>query len=79
MYIILTNNCPKNEYTAVNKRIWWYIRAKQRRGRMNISEILELNERVKDEGNRFPKKRYFFNEIQSDLGKHFIGIVALAG
>ena len=42
---------------------------------MNISEILDLNERAKEEGNRFPKKRYLFNEIQTDVGKHFIGIV----
>jgi hypothetical protein len=52
---------------AVNECIIWNIRAKQRRGDMNISEIVELNERAKEEGNRFPQKRYLFNEIQTDV------------
>ena len=42
---------------------------------MNISEMLELNERAKEEGKNFTKARYLFTEIQSELGKHFIGIV----
>ena len=46
---------------------------------MNISEMLELNERAKEEGKHFPKARYLFTEIQSELGKHFIGIVGPRG
>ena len=46
---------------------------------MNISEMLELNEKAKEEGKKFPKQRYLFNEIQSELGKHFIGIVGPRG
>lgn len=46
---------------------------------MNISEMLELNEKAKEEGKRFPKQRYLFNEIQSEPGKHFIGIVGPRG
>jgi len=46
---------------------------------MNISELLELNESAKVEGKQFPKVRYLFNEIRSELGKHFIGIVGPRG
>ena len=46
---------------------------------MNISEILELNERAKEEGKHYPKARYLFTDIQSELGKHFIGIVGPRG
>ena len=46
---------------------------------MNISEMLELNERAKEEGQHYPKARYLFSEIQSELGKHFIGIVGPRG
>lgn len=46
---------------------------------MNISEMLELDERAKEEGKQFPKVRYLFNEIQRELGKHFIGIVGPRG
>ena len=46
---------------------------------MNLSEMLELNERAKEEGNLFPKARYLFDEIQAELGKHFIGIVGPRG
>jgi len=46
---------------------------------MNISEILELNEKAKDEGKKFPRTRYLFSEIKSELGKHFIGIVGPRG
>ena len=48
-------------------------------GQMNLSEMLELNERAKEEGNLFPKVRYLFDEIQAELGKHFIGIVGPRG
>ena len=30
---------------------------------MNISEMLELNEKAKEEGKRFPTQRYLFNAI----------------
>jgi len=46
---------------------------------MNISELLELNESAKVEGKQFPRVRYLFNEIRSELGKHFIGIVGPRG
>ena len=46
---------------------------------MNISEILELNELAKEEGKKFPRTRYLFSEIRSELGKHFIGIVGPRG
>ena len=46
---------------------------------MNISEMLELNERAQEEGKLYPKARYLFTEIQSELGKHFIGIVGPRG
>ena len=46
---------------------------------MNISEMLEFNERAKEEGKHFPKTRQLFAEIQSELGKHFIGIVGPRG
>ena len=46
---------------------------------MNISEILELSERAKEEGKHYPKARYLFTDIQSELGKHFIGIVGPRG
>ncbi len=46
---------------------------------MNISEILELNERAKEEGKQYPRMRYLYDEIQSELGKHFIGVVGPRG
>ena len=46
---------------------------------MNISEMVELNERAQEEGKHFPKARDLFTEIQSELGKHFIGIVGPRG
>lgn len=49
------------------------------RNEMNIAEILELNEKAKDEGKKFPRTRYLFSEIKSEPGKHFIGIVGPRG
>jgi len=46
---------------------------------MNISEILELNERAKEDGKHYSKARYLYSEIQSEPGKHFIGIVGPRG
>jgi len=46
---------------------------------MNISKMLELNERAKEEGRHYPKARYLFTDLQSELGKHFIGIVGPRG
>ena len=46
---------------------------------MDISEILELNELAKQEAKQFPRTRYLFSEIRSELGKHFIGIVGPRG
>ena len=46
---------------------------------MNISEILELNERAREDGKNFPRTRQLFSRIQSELGRHFIGIVGPRG
>jgi predicted AAA+ superfamily ATPase len=46
---------------------------------MNISDILELNERAKEEGKQYPRVRYLYDDIQSELGKHFIGVVGPRG
>ena len=46
---------------------------------MDISELLELNERAKEDGKRFPRTRGLFNQVRSELGKHFIGIVGPRG
>ncbi len=46
---------------------------------MNISEILELNERAREDGKNFPRTRQLFSQIQSELGRHFIGIVGPRG
>ncbi|NVM23167.1 MAG: ATP-binding protein [Desulfobacterales bacterium] len=46
---------------------------------MNIAEILELNERAKEDGKNFPRTRQLFSRIQSEMGRHFIGIVGPRG
>jgi predicted AAA+ superfamily ATPase len=46
---------------------------------MDISELLELNERAREDGKRFPRARELFNQVRSELGKHFIGIVGPRG
>ena len=46
---------------------------------MNISEILELNERAREDGKNFPRTRQLFSQIQSEMGRHFIGIVGPRG
>ena len=46
---------------------------------MNIAEILELNERAKEDGKNFPRTRQLFSRIQSEVGRHFIGIVGPRG
>ena len=46
---------------------------------MNISEILELNERAREDGKNFPRARQLFSQIQSEPGRHFIGIVGPRG
>ena len=46
---------------------------------MNISEILELNERAREDGKSFPRTRQLFSQIQSEQGRHFIGIVGPRG
>ena len=42
---------------------------------MSISEILELNERAREDGKKFPRARHLLNEIQMEPGRHFTGIV----
>jgi len=46
---------------------------------MNIPEMLELNERAKEDGKNFPRTRQLFSRIQSEEGKHFVGIVGPRG
>jgi hypothetical protein len=46
---------------------------------VNISEILELNERAREDGKSFPRTRQLFSGIQSEQGKHFIGIAGPRG
>ena len=46
---------------------------------MDIAEILELNERAKEDGKNFPRTRQLFGRIQSEVGRHFIGIVGPRG
>ena len=46
---------------------------------MNIAEILELNERAREDGKNFPRTRQLFSQVQSEPGKHFIGIVGPRG
>lgn len=46
---------------------------------MNISEILELNELAKEDGKQFPRTRNLFSQIQSEFGRHYIGIVGPRG
>ena len=46
---------------------------------MNISNMLELNERAKEEGKHYPKMRRLYQEIKSESGRHFIGIVGPRG
>ncbi|MBW2330493.1 MAG: ATP-binding protein [Deltaproteobacteria bacterium] len=46
---------------------------------MNIAEIVELNERAKEDGKNFPGTRQLFSRIQSEVGRHFIGIVGPRG
>jgi predicted AAA+ superfamily ATPase len=46
---------------------------------MNITEILELNERAREDGKKYPRTRHIFSQIQLEGGKHFIGIVGPRG
>jgi len=46
---------------------------------VNISEILELSERAREDGKKFPRTRQLFSQIQSEKGKHFAGIVGPRG
>lgn len=46
---------------------------------MDIPELLELNERAKEDGKIFPRTRHLFGQIRAELGKHFIGIVGPRG
>jgi predicted AAA+ superfamily ATPase len=46
---------------------------------MELSELLELNQKAKAEGEQYPKFRHLFDETRSERGKHFIGIVGPRG
>ncbi len=46
---------------------------------MNIPELLKLNERAVGEARQYPRVRYLYGEIQSEVGKHFIGVVGPRG
>lgn len=46
---------------------------------MHIPEILELNERAKEEARRYPRKRPLYTVVQRESGRHFTGIVGPRG
>ena len=46
---------------------------------INISEILELHEKACQDAANYPVHRQLYNQIHSDTGRHFIGIVGPRG
>ncbi len=46
---------------------------------MNINKLFELHELAKDSVKKYHKKRFFFDKIKNDTGKHFTGIVGSRG
>ncbi len=46
---------------------------------MDIAELLELNDLAGEQGRRYPKKRFLFDRLHTETGKHFIGIVGPRG
>ena len=41
--------------------------------------MAELNELARQEGGRYKRRRFLYNKIHSELGKHFIGIIGPRG
>ena len=46
---------------------------------MNLNQFLELDKLAREDGKQYPKKRELHNQIISEKGKHFIGIVGPRG
>ena len=46
---------------------------------MNLNRLLELYELAREDGKQYPKKRELYNQVVSERGKHFIGIVGPRG
>ena len=46
---------------------------------INISEIIELNEKARADAQNFPRHRQLYSLIISEAGRHFIGIVGPRG
>ena len=46
---------------------------------MNLQKLIQLNELAKENGKQYKKKRIIYNQIISEKGKHFIGIVGARG
>ncbi len=46
---------------------------------MNLNQFLELDKLAREDGKQYPKKRELYNQIISEKGKHFIGIVGPRG
>jgi len=46
---------------------------------MNLNQFLELDKLAKKDGRQYPKKRDLYNQVISEKGKHFIGIVGPRG
>lgn len=46
---------------------------------MNLNHFLELDKLARKDGMQYPKKRELYNQVLSEKGKHFIGIVGPRG
>ena len=46
---------------------------------MNLNQFLELDKLAREDGRQYPKKRELYNQVISEKGKHFIGIVGPRG
>lgn len=46
---------------------------------MSINRLLELHELAKQEGRRYEKRRFLYDRLERESGKHFIGIVGPRG
>ena len=46
---------------------------------MGIREALELHELAREEARRFPRRRHLAARVESDEGRHFVGIVGARG
>lgn len=46
---------------------------------MDLNELLELNERAKTDGKRYPRQRDLYHQLHREEGRHFIGIAGPRG